>query len=66
MCTSILVVAGNTANLYCNLVTTPGSLLCTANTLYCYKSGCGFLNPEAFPLSLLRGLAPTQNSNYAG
>ena len=52
-CLGTLVVAGSTAQLYCNLITTPGSLLCNANTLYCYKEGCGLLNPEAFPLSLL-------------
>ena len=62
VCFSLLITSGSTAQLACNVVTTPGSLLCTANTLYCYSQNCGFLNPEAFPLSLI---FPTKSS-YAG
>jgi hypothetical protein len=65
-CLSVLLAAGSTAQLYCNLVTTPGTLLCNANVLYCYKQGCGLINPEAFPFSLLQRAMPTKNSYAAG
>jgi hypothetical protein len=49
---------GQAPSITCSLITTPGSLACYANTAYCYKQGCGLLNPEAFPVSLLKNVLP--------
>jgi hypothetical protein len=61
-CWGVYFYAGYPASLTCSAITTPGSLACTANTLYCYKNVCGFLNLEAFPLSLVKNVLPKSRS----
>ena len=57
-CWTVYFYSGYVAQLACNVVTTPGSLACTANAIYCYAQNCGFLNLDAFPLNLVKNILP--------
>jgi len=48
-CNGIALAAGPGGPAVCNAATTPGSIGCGINTLYCYSSGCGLISLPRLP-----------------
>jgi len=48
-CNGVALAAGPGGPAACNAATTPGSIGCGLNTLYCYSSGCGFFTLPRLP-----------------
>eukprot|EP00090_Calanus_glacialis_P006386 TRINITY_DN14982_c0_g1_i1.p1 TRINITY_DN14982_c0_g1~~TRINITY_DN14982_c0_g1_i1.p1 ORF type:complete len:237 (-),score=54.82 TRINITY_DN14982_c0_g1_i1:127-816(-) len=48
-CNGIALAAGPGGPAACNAATTPGSIGCGINTLYCYSNGCGLISLPRLP-----------------
>jgi len=48
-CNTVALAAGPGGPAACNAATTPGSIGCGMNTLYCYSSGCGLISLPRLP-----------------
>lgn len=49
ICWGVFFTIGFPFNVACNVMTTPGSLGCTASRVYCYADGCGVVNLPRMP-----------------